>query len=130
MLLVGANEQIISIIVECYPSHQLIDDVKDLSCLTSNKLCVLTDFSTKLNQNFQLWEEISLHTSCLFIERSKARLSSRFLDLAQTKIFFENESYQRHIVRRITFSCDIKRNIGILVKEGEVYRCQIQAFSS
>ena len=90
----------------------------------------MTDFSTKLNQNFQLWEEISLHTSCLFIERSKARLSSRFLDLAQTKIFFENESYQRHIVRRITFSCDIKRNIGILVKEGEVYRCQIQAFSS
>ena len=130
MLLVGANEQIISIILECYPSHQLIDDVKDLSCLTSNKLYVLTDFSTKLNQNFQLWEEISLHISCLFIERSKARLSSRFLDLAQTKIFFENESYQRHIVRRITFSCDIKRNIGILVKEGEVYRCQIQAFSS
>lgn len=126
LLIVGANQEILNTILSHYPNHQIcsqIDKKKD------NLTYVFEDMSSHLKQDFMLGEKLKDYLPCIFIEKENAHLPSRLLEMADVKLFFDNEALHRYMFKLDEYECDQDKMIGCLIKNGEVYNCQIKIFN-
>lgn len=123
VLCVGASAAIRELLLAKLPPWQEVLADQKITQIPSSTILVFENYSLWARWDEQKW----LFHGCLFWERANATLSHRFSEKMGMILIFDDVAASRLIGRKIQGLCEVHKKIGIVLRKGAWYRCQIRS---